>query len=341
MGIRVVLNWDNKDEEYHLVSNLKKSGKEVIQYSLNDFNPVHFRSLVGKLGLFYKYFKGAFKSAKYSKKEDILIGTNFHVGALISIICLVLRKERKVLALNLILDEKPWLIGKIRSFILLLAFKNEDFFCTVNDKKLITLYSKYFFSVPPENKFFVLRDHYINPEKFEESKEDQNFIFTGGENSRDWKTLFEAARRLPNTNFVCIARERLFPDISVPDNVTLLFDIRYEDFISYLKKSRIVALPLDTKGPAGLLVIFDAAFLGKPVITTKTIITENYIQDGHNGILIEPRDSDTLTRRIKLLMRDREKRQEFPQKLKRKLEREYSASEYASKINSIIKTLNR
>ena len=339
MSIRVVLNWDNKNEEFHLIKNLKKNNYTVFQYSLDNFNPVKFKSLKGKLELFYKYFLGAYKAVIESKNGDVLIGTNFHVGALISILCLILRKKNKVIGFNLILNDKSWFVNKVRGFFLYFTFMNKNFYTTINNNYLIDLYSKYFIKIIPKERFFILKDHYINPKNLEESKEDKNYVFTGGENSRDWDTLFKAAKILPNISFICVARKRLFPKIGVPGNVQMYFDISYIKFIDFLKKSSIVAMPLLSEGPAGLLVIFDATFLGKPIITTNTIITANYIQNNESGVLIKNKDYRSLAKNIQDLIKDKEKSKKFSKKLKNKLENEYSAESYADKVLNIIKSV--
>ena len=48
--------------------------------------------------------------------------------------------------------------------------------------------------------------------------------------------------------------------------------------------SRLVVLPLNTDAPAGLLVMFQAAALGKAVISTNTPVTKEYLSCGR-GLL--------------------------------------------------------
>lgn len=336
MAIRLVLNWDNKNEEYHLSKQLRKYGHAVFQYSLDNFDPKKFSSLSGKASLLWKYWKGARKAVREAAPQDTLIGTNFHVGALISINCLLLGKKNKVLGFNLILNDKRWLIHQIRALFLECCFKNENFFATVNLPALIPMYSKYFLSPISADRFFVLKDHYINPDNLAKSLIDDDYVFTGGENSRDWQGLFRAASLLPDIKFKCIARRRLFPHIEVPANVDIVFDTSYEDFLNMLKRCTLVALPLISDGPAGLLVIFDATFLGKAVITTRTMITENYINSDDKGVLIEMGDATELANSINLLMKNKYTARHLAQNLKLELENNYSVEEYGKKVNDMV-----
>ncbi len=67
--------------------------------------------------------------------------------------------------------------------------------------------------------------------------------------------------------------------------VNIFTDIPEHQFLSLIHNSSLVALPLDTDAPAGLIVIFQAAASEKMVITTKTASTEAYINDEFGCLL--------------------------------------------------------
>jgi glycosyltransferase involved in cell wall biosynthesis len=64
----------------------------------------------------------------------------------------------------------------------------------------------------------------------------------------------------------------------------------------------IFVLPSTTE--AFGLVVSEAMFYGKPVVGTKVSGIMMQIQDGLNGLLVEPRNSDQLADKIMLLLRD-------------------------------------
>jgi len=341
MAIRIVLNWDNKDKEYHLVQNLRAYRNEVVQYSLKNFDPSLFSSLLGKFILFSKYTKGAYQAVRDSKKDDVIIGTNFHVGAIASLFCILFRKKNNVLALNLILNDKSIVINFIRGLVLYVSFKNSNFYCTINDFSLIKLYSKYFLNDVDESRFFGLLDVYENKQKLIPTNENENYVFSGGETSRDWETLFNAANDMPNTKFICIARERLFPKLVVPKNVELIFDVSFKRFLEYLKKCSIVVLPVNSEGPSGLLVLFDATSLGKPTITTETNVVKNYIINQKYGTLTKLKDHESITQQIHFILNNYDFGKKMANEFRMELETNFSPKNYARNINDILTRMNK
>ena len=74
------------------------------------------------------------------------------------------------------------------------------------------------------------------------------------------------------------------------------YDIPYDDFMNELCSSAVVCLPLDTEAPAGLIAMFQAAANLKPIITTRTVTTSEYI-DEERGVVI-PNDLTLWTKAI-------------------------------------------
>lgn len=64
-----------------------------------------------------------------------------------------------------------------------------------------------------------------------------------------------------------------------PQNVTCRHDIPVDEFLNEMASSEVVCLPLDTEAPAGLIVLFQAAAMNKPIVTSDTVTTRGYITD--------------------------------------------------------------
>ena len=161
-------------------------------------------------------------------------------------------------------------------------------------------------------------------------------VFCGGEAMRDWKTLFNAAQLLPNVKFVAIARKIYFDTtLIVPSNVTLYFDKDYDFFYDRLKESSVVAMPLSSTAPAGLIVMIRSAMLSIPVIVTSTSSTRNYIENEHNGILIEVGDEKKLASQINLLLSDSTLRERLCLNMSKTI-KEFSLENFSKKLESII-----
>jgi len=64
---------------------------------------------------------------------------------------------------------------------------------------------------------------------------------------------------------------------AISSNVQVKCNIPFDVFLQEMADSAIVAMPLNTEAPAGLLVIFQAAGCRTFVMTTKTATTQEYI----------------------------------------------------------------
>ena len=253
--------------------------------------------------LIYKYIHVSLETLSKSTKEDVIISGNFIVGAFIAFFCKRLSLKRTILSLNMISHEKGLVNKLFRKIVYNTAFKYSKFYTTVNSKELIDQYSKDYDI--KKDHFFVLEDPIMNYYEIASFKPGNGTVFCGGEAMRDWKTLFKSAQLLPNVKFVAIARKIYFDNtLKVPENVTLYFDKTYDFFYDRLKESSIVAMPLSTTAPAGLIVMIRSAMLSKPIIVTSTSSTRNYIEHNFNGILIGVGEEQKLADQISLLLSD-------------------------------------
>lgn len=191
----------------------------------------------------------------------------------------------------------------VRKIVYNTAFKYPDFYMTVNSAELIDEYSSEFNI--DKSHCFLLYDCIQNHYETASYSQGDGTVFCGGEAKRDWLTLFKAATLLPQIQFTCVARKINFDKtLHLPGNVTMYFDTDQDFFYNKLKESSVVAMPLSTTAPAGLIVLIRAALLSKPVIVTSTSSTRNYVTDKKNGILIEKGDEKDLARQLTVLLSD-------------------------------------
>jgi glycosyltransferase involved in cell wall biosynthesis len=127
------------------------------------------------------------------------------------------------------------------------------------------------------------------------------YLFSMGLSYRDYRTLMEAAKKTARP-FVVATLDPYVKDLEIPDNVTVYRDAFGQKADELMEQSAAVILPLDRVGsPAGETVLLRAMCYGKPVIITKTIVTEEYIQNGQNGFLVPWKDADAIVDAIKSL----------------------------------------
>jgi len=288
--------------------------------------------------LFYNYINLAIRSLLHSKESDIIVSWNFIVGAFAGFFCKILFLKRTILSINMISNEKGFFNKMVRKIVYNKAFNYPKFYATVNSEELIDSYS---------NNFIINRAHFfLLPDCIRHEYENAPYsignkkVFCGGEAMRDWPTLFKAAKLLPSVKFVGVARRKLFDTkLEIPANVEMYYDTEPDFFYEQLKKSSLVALPLSTKAPAGLIVMIQAALLSKPIIITKTSSTLNYIENMRNGILVSLGNETELAERIEYLTLNNDVRRNLAENMFIDIKR-FSPENYAKKIMKILRVIS-
>jgi len=162
-------------------------------------------------------------------------------------------------------------------------------------------------------KFVFLYSH-TTPELIHDPAREGDYVFAGGYSNRDYDTLLEAARGLPQRVVIAAPRHCL-PAATCPANVEILGEVGEEEFYRLLSASAIVAVTL--KGgciePGGRQVFENAMSIGKPVVVASEW-AEDYIEDGVTGILVPPGDANRLRSALTLLIEDRTRAREMGQR---------------------------
>lgn len=115
----------------------------------------------------------------------------------------------------------------------------------------------------------------------------------------DVEFVFAGAERDPGTHRALLVR---LEERSLRDAVSLPGPIFGDDKRRLLQDSRILILPSHTENMP--LSIMEGMACGLPIVATRVGAIPEMIDDGENGFLIDPRDVDTLAKRILDLLRD-------------------------------------
>jgi glycosyltransferase involved in cell wall biosynthesis len=163
-----------------------------------------------------------------------------------------------------------------------------------------------------------------------------SYLYSVGLSYRDFPTLMAAARKC-SKQFVLATTDAFLKGLTIPDNVTVYRNTFGNDAEELMKQSAAVIFPLErTSSPAGETTLVSAMFYGKPVITTKTITTQEYIQDGQNGFLVPVQDPDAIVDAIHTLFSDPEKADEIGQRARQSVLENHTMEIYSKKIFDII-----
>ena len=118
------------------------------------------------------------------------------------------------------------------------------------------------------------------------------YVFSGGGGQRDFPSLIEASRGLDvPVRIVTFSREFLEHDGPLPPNVTVQWKMPLPDFLAEMAGALFVVVPLRRGTYShGQTTVVQALRLGKAVVTTRDASIEDYVADGHEGLLVDPGD---------------------------------------------------
>ena len=143
-----------------------------------------------------------------------------------------------------------------------------------------------------------------------QSVEPGDYIFSGGGDHRDFKSLIEAVKGLNvKLKIVTFSRKTFDYTGELPDNCELMWRMPRPDFLKLIAGSLFVVVPL-LKGryPHGHTTIVQAQCLGKAVISNTDASVEDYITDHQEGLLIPPGDIASYKKAILELMKNKDLR---------------------------------
>jgi glycosyltransferase involved in cell wall biosynthesis len=131
------------------------------------------------------------------------------------------------------------------------------------------------------------------------------YISAIGGNGRDYRTLIDAARRLPEIPFVLVVRPDNLIGLEIPANVKAMVNLPFEKAMNIMLHSICTVLPLSgSTVPCGHVTLVCAMHLAKPVVATESKGIGDYIQSGHNGLLCKPCSPEDMALAIERLWKD-------------------------------------
>jgi glycosyltransferase involved in cell wall biosynthesis len=166
-----------------------------------------------------------------------------------------------------------------------------------------------FFNLPEKQFIFI-------PYKANHSKMVQRelpnltleYIFSGGNGKRDYKTLVEAVSETDVTVIISTTRPEVMNSIENIPNVIPLAATE-PSYAKLMAASRFVVIPMASTGlkGGGEANFCNAMWHGKPIIAMDDVSASDYIVDGETGFIVPPGDTILLRQRILELWQDKEK----------------------------------
>jgi glycosyltransferase involved in cell wall biosynthesis len=298
------------------------------------------RSRLGRIiNLHYRYIHCSYSGIKQSKENDIIICFLDVMGLYLYLLTKVLFRRREILVINIMFNEGSDFITRIKKSLYRWMLKRDHLYPTVTSPELNMKYRSLFRLTNKE--FFLLHDCYGDIKKTDvHSGEEKPYVFCGGSNGRDWVTISRVASILSDIEFIIVGPKGNSLGNNRPNNVRYYYNISESGFNGLLRRSSIIALPLNTEAPAGLIVLFTAGLMSKPVITTNNYTMREYIEQGVSGILVEMGDYENFALEISKLFNDQHMKRVLGTNLCTKVEKLGSPDVYVDTLISITQHMN-
>jgi glycosyltransferase involved in cell wall biosynthesis len=131
------------------------------------------------------------------------------------------------------------------------------------------------------------------------------YICAMGKDGRDYATLIEAMKSLPDMTLLVVAQPHNLAGLDVPANVKVSFDIPREEALNILKHSQFMALPLeDNETSCGHITLVSAMFCRKAIVATNSTGIADYFPADYDAPTVAARDVDGWVRALRTLYGD-------------------------------------
>lgn len=287
--------------------------------------------------LIFGWLKGCINVLNISHHGDTIVCWYDFQAILCYWLCRFTFKKRKIVCVNLLLKDKDSVKNKIVAWLYKKALKSKHFVASVTSVEYGIHLKK---RLGINKELFLLHDVFHEDYKVKVSLDVcPNTVFCGGRNGRDWRFMIEETKVMPHVQFHLVMPKVTYDEYQheLPSNVVARYNISMEDFMKEMCSCEIVALPLDTEAPAGLIVLFQAAANMKYIITTNTMTTREYLSDGRGCLL--PNDVDVWKKAINEKLELDKSNIQASKKLLNFLQTECSEEKFVEGVESMVNML--
>lgn len=220
-----------------------------------------------------------------TEKDQLIFWYDF-MGVLCWWICKLTCKRRKIIILNILLKDKKTKKNALAKFLYKRTLSDKNIVATVTSRE----YGEWLNQLLGMKRDYPLLHDIYYGDAVDQKSSSEVYVFCGGRNGRDWNMLLEIAREITDISFKCVMPQLICDSLQeIPANVEIQCDIPEQKFLDLLASSSLVAMPLNTDAPAGLIALFQAGMYKKLVITSNTPVTREYISKDR-GVLCSTKE---------------------------------------------------
>lgn len=182
--------------------------------------------------------------------------------------------------------------------------------------------------------------------KYTEKGRKNYYLSVGRDNSRDYETIVDVAREMPDRefHFVCLPRNvEKIKDL--PDNTKVFFNLSFPDLRRKLEEARALLLithddsRFDGSGEAsGVTVLVEAMAVGIPIIASHKNYIDEYVKNNEDALLVDLYSKEQIKKSI-LKLDDSQIAHQLTKHARRRTEIEFSTSIMAAKFADIFKKI--
>lgn len=166
-------------------------------------------------------------------------------------------------------------------------------------------------------------------------------LSAGRDNGRDYRTVIETARRMPEREFHIVCSRRNLTGIhDVPPNVKIFIDLPFAELHKKYQEAELLLLLTHDDSfqngadCSGQTVLLDAMANGLPVIASRKEYLKDYVAEGEEAVFVD--SGDPLKTKIAIESLHRvELRKEIAVRARARVEKEFSTARMARNLASV------
>jgi hypothetical protein len=188
----------------------------------------------------------------------------------------------------------------------------------------------------PESKFLFLPYKANHSRRAPISMPIGNYIFSGGNSRRDYRTVFDAVRGTEIPLIVSRTRPELTDRFDIPESAIVL-SAREPAYARLMAGSRFVVIAVDgglVRGAAEA-TLCNAMWHGKAVIAADDLSASEYIEEGVTGYVVAAGDAQALRRRIVELWNDADRCREMGQRAHERVAENFTHEHFMRRLNRL------
>lgn len=332
-----VLGKDYPDAQFYGLNHLHKFGI-VAEYK--EFNDLTRSKLLKKiLGFRTKHFLLYF----FTRRYDIVFGSSLiymlflkkifrtktkFVLLNISLARIVATSKKNILKANAL----RWLLKEADAVVCLSTSQKEDL-----ENSFDFLRGKVFF-VPLGTDVNYYQPVYSDRKDY--------ILSVGRDNGRDYKTVIEVARLLPEYKFQIVCSKRNVVGIdNIPKNVKILYDLAPSDLVLKYREANMLLLIThddtyqDGSDCSGQTVLLDAMAIGLPVIASRKAYLADYVTDGKGVLFVDFYSPTDIIQRVREFQ-DSTLRRAFSEAARQVVEKRFSTERMAEGLSTVFFKIN-